>query len=51
MKMFFHYMFRPRTKYLPQNTNRDKVQSITAAPEKEKQQSTAVFFDECILNT
>jgi hypothetical protein len=32
-------------------TNRDKVQSITAAPEKGKQQSTAVFFNECILNT
>jgi hypothetical protein len=29
-------------------TNRDKVQGITAAPEKEKQQSTAVFFDECL---
>jgi hypothetical protein len=32
-------------------TNRDKVQSITAAPEKGKQQSTAVFFNEGILNT
>jgi hypothetical protein len=40
-----------RTKYLLQNTNRDKLQSITATPEKGKQQSTAVFFNECILNT
>jgi hypothetical protein len=32
-------------------TNRDKVQSTTMAPEKGKQQNTAVFFDECTLNT
>jgi hypothetical protein len=42
-----HTSTEEQSTYL-KNTNRDKVQSITAAPEKGKQQSTAVFFNECI---
>jgi hypothetical protein len=39
-----HTSTEEQSTYL-KNTNRDKVQSITAAPEKGKQQSTAVFFN------